>query len=54
MKISTLSHTPIDDNKAAERTYQYFFNLKKKKKKRSKQKRKIDEQQTLYVAVSGP
>lgn len=53
MKISTLSHTPIDDNKAAERTYQYFFNLKKKKKK-SNQKRKIDEQQTLYVAVSGP
>lgn len=33
MKISTLSNTPIDDNKAAERTYQYFFNLKKKKKK---------------------
>lgn len=33
MKISTLSNTPIDDNKAAERTYQYFFNLKQKKKK---------------------
>lgn len=34
MKISTLSNTPIDDNKAAERTYQYFFNLKKKEEKK--------------------
>lgn len=33
MKISTLSNTPIDDNKAAERTYQYFFNLKKRRRK---------------------
>lgn len=34
MKISTLSNTPIDDNKAAERTYQYFFNLKKEEEKK--------------------